>query len=85
MALCILKKCFLLYALLCPEPYLGSALADFLETWYEYISPARGGGILFGVVRLSVRLPVCPSLLCPEPYLGSAFADFIETWYEYIY
>ena len=23
-------------ALLCPEPYLGSALADFIETWYEY-------------------------------------------------
>ncbi|KAH3846132.1 hypothetical protein DPMN_088427 [Dreissena polymorpha] len=31
-------------ALLCPEPYLGSALADFIETWYEYISRARGGG-----------------------------------------
>ena len=24
-------------ALSCLEPYLGSALADFIETWYEYI------------------------------------------------
>jgi hypothetical protein len=24
-------------ALLCREPYLGSALADFIETWYKYI------------------------------------------------
>ena len=33
MALCILKK----MALLFPETYLGSAFADFIETWYEYI------------------------------------------------
>ena len=24
-------------ALLCPELYLGSALVDFIETWFEYI------------------------------------------------
>ena len=33
MALLVLKKC----SLLGPEPYLGSALADFIETLYEYI------------------------------------------------
>ena len=83
---CLAKECIVLHIYTVDSCWIKLALLEFLvglkSPRRTFLSPARGGGILFWrcpsgcpCVHPSVR-PIRPALLCPEPISWKCFGGF---------